>query len=88
MAGVKPQDSQLFGCMVDDDDDDDDDADYDVDDVSSAVDMHKLVLAGGGGILRISDIGHTSSIFYIPYRTKIKQILMTRHFWLMQNFWQ
>ena len=33
--------------------------DYDVDDVSSAVDMHKLMQAGGGGILRISNIGPT-----------------------------
>ena len=48
----------------DDDNEDVDDVDdvvddYDVDDVSSAVDMHKLMQAGGGGILRISNIGPT-----------------------------
>ena len=39
-------------------DDDDENDEYDGYDVSSAVDMHKLV-ARGGGILRISDMAPT-----------------------------
>ena len=57
-----------FNHNVDDDDDDDDD----VDNVSSAVDMNKLMQAGGGGILRISNIGPTHPAGYFTFRVSPK----------------
>ena len=52
--------------------------------MSSAVDMHKLVQARGGGILRISDMAPTW-IFNIPYSTKIKHFHIDYIKFLVRN---